>query len=731
MALDPLTGTNPFDLDPHGDMGASSSSDPFMDWILGRGAQPSAGTVGGPTVDPNVAAPPDASAIGAAPAPVTQEAPPTALPPPAPPEIEMPPEFVGAQPAPLEPPPDVATPPDPWASQADPWAPPESTGQIDPSITGYINDPFNAPDDETAGRYLADLAMRDPARAAELEGHHQNLERADFAKRSLAHAQQAEDDYKAYTASVQHAQKAIEQIAATPVDRGHMWASKSTGQKFAGYLAAALGGLVQSKTGGINRGLELIQHLQDQDMDEQRALLQRKQGALAALIPQLGDQYRAEQTLRRAQWDETISQLQNGLSQVDPRGSAAIRIKNDIVEATAKRNAALQHAKDVEQKTFQDNYKLAQEDRKLDQGDAELALKQMAAQVKAAGGAGGGGSPLVATSGDTDDSFILGLPKGDRDNAVKIPGGGVALVYNPTIATEANKTLLGHRKVIDHIDAALVLTKKMPDWEDKVKAKVGLTGQDILVLQSELQQVALAGKEAANLGALAGPDLGILEKLGADPENATKLNMTADKLDAILKNWRSGVVRDATNTVKQYGVVAKGTGRPDFGAAPADEKQKTVKEYRSAITAAPDVKKDGSIDQHVTIGQRLAYLEAADHQRTVEKMDDKAWDGQLQAMTLESERNLRQLHEQQTKAEDAIWKKGGLKGTPTPEQRAVMADEKTVAPFASAIADQEKLRQAIHLKRLNPIKRGIDNTTKPIKPRPARPDITTIPQAKD
>ena len=201
-------------------------------------------------------------------------------------------------------------------------------------------------------------------------------------------------------------------------------------------------------------------------------------------------------------------------------------------------------------------------------------------------GNGGAGAVTLGTGSPE------GLTKEQRARAVNLPGGGYVLTPNSESGNELRKRLAGYSQTIDHIDATIGLLNNIPGWTDKVKAKAGLTTNDIDVIANEVQQLSLAAKNGYGLGALAGPDMEILQQLGADPAKLRSLNWTADKWDAVLKNWRRGIIRDMNNEIASYSTIPN--KRVNVGNPPEAPQRKSSLDYLRTITGPLRFDKTGA-----------------------------------------------------------------------------------------------------------------------------------------
>ena len=108
----------------------------------------------------------------------------------------------------------------------------------------------------------------------------------------------AERNAASYQRNLEQAKSSVGQLreeaarlAQTKIDPDRWWSDRSTGQKIAGFVAAAIGGLLQPYTGGRNRALDTLLgridadiQAQQSDMGREQALLGMQQGMVRELV---------------------------------------------------------------------------------------------------------------------------------------------------------------------------------------------------------------------------------------------------------------------------------------------------------------------------------------------------------------------------------------------------------------------------------------------------------------
>jgi hypothetical protein len=328
-----------------------------------------------------------------------------ALPPPPPPEpqaappFQMPELFGGAPDAQGFPPPAAAEqPPPPFQlpeflggpAPAAPAAPP-------PVYTNPLEDP--GLDELGAGRALADLSDRNPEDAALIAMQLEDKRKALTEARDLKAANDAVEEQKRIAdtrvKSVERARASTEKLNADAtalanqkVDPERWWASRSTGQKIAGVLAAVIGGLVQGRVGGRNTGLDMINDAIEKDIAAQQQNLAHKRELLGVRRSSIGDQDKydgaaadAADLHRVASYKLVAQQLEAERTQYDPRGTKSVRIAGVIAGVRAAEAKAAQAHGD---RVFKREGELIERDLKTrKQFEDERAARQREADARA------------------------------------------------------------------------------------------------------------------------------------------------------------------------------------------------------------------------------------------------------------------------------------------------------------------------------------------------------------
>ena len=314
------------------------------------------------------------------------------------------------------------------------------------------------------------------------------------------------------------------EIGQREVDPDRWWASRSTGQKIAGFIGAALSGALAP--GGKNQTLDLINQAIDRDLDAQvqslagqRAALATQQGLVGDMYRQTGDLLTAREGARVAVLQRLDDELGAEMAQYDPRSArvqamadARARTRQEIAAGEAK-IAETTWKRYTEQAEIDDKAaRIAQGERESRRAaattrrgqDIDLAAKQLelaasAAEREAAKGAELGRAVVGRSVGGLVDP-ASGLPPLD-------PQTGMPHEF----ASEGARDRVAAAKA--GVEQANYLIEKMLEaryqhgWEsDTAKSDAWRE------MQSYWADLLLIKKDLDKLGVLAGPDMSLLEK---------------------------------------------------------------------------------------------------------------------------------------------------------------------------------------------------------------------------
>lgn len=209
-------------------------------------------------------------------------------------------------------------------------------------------------DEQDRRQSLADMEGPEFASfAAEHEEARRQAGAAALARAAQADAQQAEDEFKIFNHSREHARNARAEVEveaaklAEAKDVSYM-DSLGPGQRIAAFLSAIVGGLVQGRTGGRNDGLAMIERENERYVAAQtakranaRMMINDKRAAADRQVQDVEGDFRAESAFRAAAWERTIRTIESEQQNYDPAGTSALRLEGVRRDAIAKQQAAL------------------------------------------------------------------------------------------------------------------------------------------------------------------------------------------------------------------------------------------------------------------------------------------------------------------------------------------------------------------------------------------------------
>lgn len=454
----------------------------------------------------------------------------------------------------------------------------------------------------------------------DLEQRRSDMQRQRMAEASKADAEEAERDERDWRTSRETARRDIEQIdaeakaeASKSIDINRGWANASTGTKIAGIFSAIAGGLVAHKYGGKNSGLEMIDKLIERDIDAQKFDRQSKLGELARRgasardrMQMAGDDFREETRLRLTSYDRVLGQIASDAQNFDPRGTQAIRYGQAYQDLAAKR---AQVAIDAQKRTA-DAYK-----EQLDFAGKELdLLTKKAALAKAQragmGGGGGSGSSGILTPDQWAAQYgEVGRPPSamDEKGYARWIATGNKLAQGAFHSTQANKAArenspewlageLGAGDLVnedgtpilfrDSTSAGRIAKKRgavdnaarLIDQLSAARAKYGWSpdlfkSSEWREAKADMGALIIESKNDAELGALSGPDMGLIEQmLGTTDPTETR-------------DPTPGLKRARMNSINSLNTVIRAEARP--GSAP---KRYDIKapNYEKPVESASD-----------------------------------------------------------------------------------------------------------------------------------------------
>lgn len=633
-----------------------------------------------------------------------------------PPEIDFSPEQAAAV-QPWEPPPIDFSPEEAaavptaetapnWAAPTDdPWAA-HSTGHVSPAITDYLGNPFNATTPEATTDALAALSKSDPERFAQVVGAHQaDVERQARAQQVAdEHAlmKQRETDLAVNNARVMAAHKAMTDVANTPTVNA--WGDASFGTKAAGYLTAALGGLMQgyALTKGIqmaNPGIAAIQQLQDNAITAQRAELGRKTNALSALISTYGDEFKAEQALRVAQYNEVVSNTDQYLTQVDPRGTQAMRALQFRQGIIAARDQAIQAAGDHAAKQAETAAKIQLTEAQTEGEKAKAAGEWNKLLPKPA--AGGNAGTDVAPGGTY--TSLAAIPEKERKLSFPIIQNGKIVGYGLAVDSTSAEKARTATHAYGQLQDALNEMQKLAIARDNAQSLGGATWDNWKT--TEERNYDRQASKVANIYALmmhgAAPTQSQLEEVHKDVVPRLTSAIGRGNTASLINTFRNDLDRDYQMQMQLGGA----TSTSIKSERPAVD-TKTPHDYIRIVASPPLLNKDGSARPPAVSGDELVQsLESAYDLHKAGGMSDEDWKKQLDYAEFGVRSNAAQLKRIQEAAE-----KKALGGKPKPAGLD-MTDIPEVANAAAALEAQEKVLNRIHVMQRGPVVKPKQPTT--------------------
>lgn len=245
-----------------------------------------------------------------------------------------------------------------------------------PTIDVTSKDPFAGMSDAEAFAAARDLATTDGAAFDQLQRTREATKlakaEADRFRAEDENLQKLKDNVEARRLADEKTQ--IQQDAITkdaielskrPIDRRRYFKNQSVIGNIAAAIATIAGGLA-SRGGGPNMGLDYLNKLIDDDINDQKADIenerggiQARQNAVAQEFARTGNLYQAAETVRQATYLSVIAKLQAQQQNYDPRGQGYIEHGNYIQAARAKAAAAKEAARKTQ---FDENLKTIKAD---------------------------------------------------------------------------------------------------------------------------------------------------------------------------------------------------------------------------------------------------------------------------------------------------------------------------------------------------------------------------------
>lgn len=339
------------------------------------------------------------------------------------------------------------------------------------------------------------------------------------------------------------------ELAKQKVDPGRWWASRNTGQKIAGFIAAIVGGLAQSSSGGRNVGLDMINAEIDRDIEAQktniangRADIMRRQGVVSELFARTGDLERSVEAARRAAKEQALQQLEIEMMKFDPNGTAARQIAQQVLTGRAEQAQANEKWR---QQQFENQLKAGELAVKVD--DQVLKRDKFDAEQRRRAGAGAKPPKLEDLPLSTDRLRALGInipegvtlppitlgqaktiattaksvedwQKAARDNSPEernrqFAVGDLVDVDGKPLQFRSTESASKVAKATSSADLSVQLIDRLLDARQQYGWSSDLfRSPEWREMQSDFSQLILEKKNLDELGVIAGPDMDLMQK---------------------------------------------------------------------------------------------------------------------------------------------------------------------------------------------------------------------------
>jgi uncharacterized membrane-anchored protein YhcB (DUF1043 family) len=217
-----------------------------------------------------------------------------------------------------------------------------------------------APTEPTDEQRQADLAAQDPVQFAQTQAKHDMAREHEAATQRLAAAEadrtRAEENERVYREATQRARAntdainaEADRLATEKVDPDGWQDSRGLLKTIASFVVGVVGGLVQSRQGGPNQGLAMINQAIERHIDAQktnlahrREMLGRKQATAAEAAARVEHDYRTEEAFRQAAWARALEDIESRRMLFDPKGTQALKLEGVAREVGAQLAASKQ-----------------------------------------------------------------------------------------------------------------------------------------------------------------------------------------------------------------------------------------------------------------------------------------------------------------------------------------------------------------------------------------------------
>jgi hypothetical protein len=354
-------------------------------------------------------------------------------------------------------------------------------------------------------------------------------------------------------------------------------------QRLAGIAAAMVSGLVQSRQGGPNVGLDIIKQQIANDIDAQKTMKQAKLQDIARrgasnekLLALAGDEAEDAERYRQTTLKRLEKQVETEMGNFDPSGKQAIEYGKFLVALRTERAKSAMAFEDKRWTDHKDALAFASAQQKANDEHEESLLKQ----AKAKGVLGGGGAKA------TDPQDIVHAP-GDFAALDMGPVPPVAMSFNgyktwlttkklgaevtggaSTLSKEQIEHAVPSVKTIDgkpylangppdnavRLSKQVAATKTLVRLMDEVLAmRTGWTSDTVKspewqALKANWAAATGVAKDVLGLGALSGPDMQLVEQfLGAsDPTRVIGIETGVKKARENIMNLTNDALNESS-----------------------------------------------------------------------------------------------------------------------------------------------------------------------------------------
>lgn len=478
------------------------------------------------------------------------------------------------------------------------------------TVQQYADDPFAIPDLAQQQRYLNELALRNPAKFADIQLQHEDARLKEDAARRQKIANDNYEQQRANQRAVAESRAKIQQQTdQVMAEAQRLYDEKidptgglDTGQKIAGVLSSIVGGLVQGRTGAArNAGLDSFNDLVNRGIEAQKAtlanrrsMLEFKRSALGQAYERTGDMFVAAESVRQAAYTHAIGMLDADMQNWDPRGTQGLRRASLRAKILTERAQSL-HKFQNEQEDR--DLKQREQKRKEEETRAQIA-KTKAETAKLYADASAQRADKQTWTPDQLGVLNPGLPKppismtqadytkwlgtqksgeeyktaarandpNERARELSVPGvtddtGQPILFQNTTEATTVKKAHINGSNMLRKVDQLIQMIHDHGHESDFGKSKAWQQMQQIHA------SLTLDSKKMDELGALTGSDIDLEhKKIGtSDP---TQVRNTIPGLEA----FRNDIIQGVNSIQQNTAVVGPGRKVADWTPPPLDLK---------------------------------------------------------------------------------------------------------------------------------------------------------------